>query len=126
MASNAKFEVGQKLWFVPGNGVSDPHWVEITKVGRIWLAAGIPERSYWKIRLDMETLKTNREHSHTVGQCYLNQEAYEDHARLCNAYLDLSKGTGRKPCDGVTISDVWEAARLLKIKLNDFEFEKSE
>lgn len=78
MTDREPIKVGQKLWYVGAYG--NPHFVDVTKVGRKWIEAG-------RQRFHIDTLRGDYDRSH--GQAYRTREEWEEIRRRDSAWDKL-------------------------------------
>lgn len=104
-----KFEVGQKLFYVPNDRRHDSRYVEITKVGRKWLhCSGF-------MKVDAEDLCTE---SWPQGKCYLSEEDYNTAKVIQKAWDSFQRKIDRmytRP-EGITLEDIQYMKNLCGIK----------
>ncbi len=108
-----EFNVGQKLWWVwsdPRTG--DPKSVTIEKVGRKWITLSNGHR------IDKESMRADGDGYASPGCCYMSETEYQVAKMRAFLWSDLRRKVefGAVP-NGVTIADIREAARLLRIEL---------
>lgn len=108
-----KLTVGQKLWFVRHSwrGRSESHEVTVKKVGRKWFEL----EGKWS-RYSVETLRGEDQHD---GICWLTRDEHARHQQLRSAWTkledDLRHIRHGNPPAGVTVEDIAEVRRLLRI-----------
>lgn len=108
----SKLAVGQELfWQGLGNYRHNNCLVTVTKVGRKW--AELSNRH----RIDMVTLSADGKGYSSPGACWLSQAHYEAKVITGTAFTNLKNKMRFQPSDGVTIQDIYEAAKLLRIEL---------
>lgn len=109
----AELKVGQKLWWVPSQRYAgSQREVTVEKVGRIW--AQLSERS----RIDKQTLIADGGEYMSPGRCYLSKAEYDEHIERVTAWNSFVYTVRYQSMpDGVTIADITEAAKLLRIEL---------
>ena len=97
--------VGQELWYVPGDCPKNARSVTVTAVGRKWAHLSTDER------LNIETMHV--EHwDHT--KCFLSQEDYMQQVATYNAWRNLRDAISRRPRpDCVGVDAIRQAASLL-------------
>ena len=110
-----KFQVGQQLYFVPEYSNSRPYFLVIEKVGRQYLT--LSNRS----RADKYTLRTKE----ILGRVYLSEDEYKQQVALSRAYSMLAHQVTGRPQPGVTLADIAEVRRLLRLP-DPFGQKKSE
>ena len=110
-----KLTEGQKLWWVPlRSRYSKEKEVTVLKVGRKW--AQLDNRE----RIDIETLVVDAGQYSPNGCCYLSRDAYEQEYALGKAWEKLKSDLQYKQIsNGVTISDIDAARKLLGLPSND-------
>ena len=113
-----KIKAGDKLYYIPTrNGARDGRYLTVVKVGRKWAQLDNSERR--PLRIDVNTLWADGGNYSSPGRCYVSKEGYLAEERANYLCRELARRIGYHPNDGVTISDIQEAAKLLKIELPD-------
>lgn len=109
----AELKVGQKLWWVPNKRWGGPQReVTVEKVGRIW--AHLNERN----RIDKQTLIADGGEYSSPGRCYLSKAEYDEYIERVTTWNVFAATVRYKEMpDGVTVADITEAAKLLRIEL---------
>lgn len=100
-----EFHIGQQLYFVPEQAWRHARFVTVEKIGRQYLTFSDG------IRADKATLRT-KEYS---GRVYLSQEEYDQQRALDRAYSMLAHQVTGRPEPGVTLADIAEVRRLLRL-----------
>lgn len=105
--------VGQKLWFVEMDQLGRTRGgspVTLKKIGRCWA------QTNGGIRIHLETLNAV-EPGYPLGRAHLSKEAYAAENLVERAWRTLARALNSKfhAPDGVTIEDMAEAARLLRL-----------
>lgn len=104
--------VGQELfWQGTGNDKGKNYLVKVEKIGRRWADLSNSHR------IDMATMRADGKHFSSPGTCWLSQAHYEAKVLTGRAFTNLKNKMAWEPADGVTIQDVYEAAKLLRIEL---------
>jgi hypothetical protein len=104
--------VGQELfWAGAGNYRGRNYSVTVTKVGRKW--AELSNRH----RIDLETMIADGKEYTSPGRCWVTETHYAATVLTGNAFTNLKNKMAFRPADGVTIQDIYEAAKLLRIEL---------
>lgn len=98
--TTTKLTVGQKLWYVPGDGRS-ALYLQVLRVGRKWATV---ERIG---RVSVETLQSE------WGMCYLSPDDCEQHRVADDAWLMLLRGSYRRRPRHITTDDIKRAAEIL-------------
>lgn len=115
--SKHDLKVGQQLWFVPrgARGKESAKFVTVTKLGRDWAYVS---GHYSASRISLTTLEMDggRNYS-TQGRCYLKREEYENKAAAESALLQIRNGLGAFGRPDIHLSDILQAAKLLKIEV---------
>jgi hypothetical protein len=118
MTNPHNIKVGQKLWFVPWREHRKRGDVEIVRVGRKYGAlntAGSASIGH-NDRLNLESLRVEVDGYGTVGQCYLDREEYERREAAYKAWSALKAAIGYRCPEGVTVEDIAQARRLLRLE----------
>jgi hypothetical protein len=114
MSNPHKLAVGQKLWFVETDHMGRARGGslrEVTKVGRQWAHLGD------NLRISMETLKVDSP-GYSFARAYLSKEAFDAENALVRAWDGFLRTCHHlpKPPDGVTLADIQEAERVLRVR----------
>lgn len=114
-----KIQVGQKLWWVGGNGSRSQYEVEVVTVGRKW--ATINPGNH--IRINIDTGHADGKGYMSPGQCWESREAYEAHTERVNTWFVIWSSMQHQfnVPENISTENIRAAAKLLGI-----EFEKKE
>lgn len=104
---------GQKLWWVSSNRYNKAQYVTITKVGRKWATLSNQHR------IDKATLRADGGGYVSPGCCYLSKEQHDQEVRASSVFSELRNRLSFSPSHGVTEEDIRQAAKLLRIKLEE-------
>ena len=107
-----KLKVGQTLFMVKTYGGN--RLVTVTKVGRKW--ATLDTRH----RVDIETLIVDGGNYNSPGKCYLTEAEYRQKIELQTTWSRFkSRTVNRTIPEGATVSSIMEAAKVLKIDMDE-------
>lgn len=105
------WRVGMKVWSVitlnrrNGPDISEQ---EITKIGRKWIYIG-------RLKFDADSLWIDGGKYANPGRVYTSLEEYEEQTELAKTFSELRQAIGYTPERGVTVSDLKEVSRLLRL-----------
>ena len=108
--------VGQTVFLViNGRRIVDKVDCHIAKIGRKWITLDYP--SWNPYRFDAETMRLHHEGYSSPGRVYPSREEYEASTLRQQLFTELTQRLSRMPYDGVTLEDIVEAARLLRVPI---------
>src|SRR5215467_6214163 len=107
------FTVGQQLWYVPSRKYARPEYVEVEKIGRVWITLRGGDR------IDRQTLLADGRGYASPGQCYFSKEDYEREVALDTAWGSLRRAIDRGRPKHLTLEQILQTHRMLSASQQD-------
>lgn len=108
--------VGMQVFFVSAKKPHENRQVKITKTANKWATLDYPPNAPYRMHVDTWRVDGGENNAYP-GECYPTEQDYLSVAGLSNKYLRLRSRMGLCPSEGVTVADVEQAAKLLRIDI---------